>query len=67
MMGRHHEIAFNVIFGNSYGCETMQSVGNMSFICTNKSYAIDVAFMDKRESCFSGENLGWRLETIIYS
>ena len=30
------------------------------------SYAIDVAFMDKRENAFSGENLGWRLETIVY-
>ena len=31
-----------------------------------KSYAIDVAFMDKRENAFSGDNLGWRLETIVY-
>ena len=31
-----------------------------------KSYAIDVAFMDKRENAFSGENLGWRLETVVY-
>ena len=31
-----------------------------------KSYAIDVAFMDKRENAFSSENLGWRLETIVY-
>ncbi len=31
-----------------------------------KSYAIDVAFMDKRENAFSGENLGWRMETIVY-
>ena len=31
-----------------------------------KSYAIDVAFMDKRENAFSDENLGWRLETIVY-
>ena len=31
-----------------------------------KSYAIDVAFMDKRENAFSGENIGWRLETIVY-
>lgn len=31
-----------------------------------KSYAIDVAFMDKRDNAFSGENLGWRLETIVY-
>mgnify|MGYP006385213067 CR=1 FL=1 len=22
--------------------------------------------MDKRENAFSGENLGWRLETIVY-
>ena len=31
-----------------------------------KSYAIDVAFMDKREDAFSSVNLGWRLETIVY-
>lgn len=31
-----------------------------------KSYAIDIAFMDKRENAFSAENLGWRLETIVY-
>lgn len=31
-----------------------------------KAYAIDVAFMDKRDNAFSGENLGWRLETIVY-
>ena len=31
-----------------------------------KSYVIDVSFMDKRENAFSGENLGWRLETIVY-
>lgn len=31
-----------------------------------KYYAIDVAFMDKRENAFARDNLGWRLETIIY-
>lgn len=31
-----------------------------------KSFAIDVAFMDKRENALSGDNLGWRLETIVY-
>lgn len=31
-----------------------------------KYYAIDVAFMDKRENAFARENLGWRLETIVY-
>lgn len=32
----------------------------------DKAYAIDVAFMDRRENAFSGENLGWRLETLVY-
>ena len=31
-----------------------------------KVYAIDVAFMNRRENAFAGENLGWRLETIVY-
>ena len=31
-----------------------------------KVYAIDVAFMNGRENAFAGENLGWRLETIVY-
>ena len=33
---------------------------------SEKAYAIDVALMDKRENAFAGENLGWRLETIVY-
>ena len=31
-----------------------------------KVYAIDVAFMNKCENALSGENLGWRLETVVY-
>ena len=31
-----------------------------------KIYTSDVALMDKRTDAFSGPNLGWRLETIIY-
>lgn len=31
-----------------------------------KAYAIDVGFMNKRENAMAGENLGWRLETIVY-
>ena len=31
-----------------------------------KAYAIDVAFMNKRENALAGKNLGWRLETIVY-
>lgn len=30
-----------------------------------KAYAVDVAFMNNRENAFSGENLGWRLETLV--
>ena len=31
-----------------------------------KAYAIDVALMNNRENAMSGENLGWRLESIVY-
>ena len=30
-----------------------------------KVYAVDVALMNHRENAFVGENLGWRLETIV--
>lgn len=32
-----------------------------------KLYAVDVAVMNQRENAFSGENLGWRLETVVLS
>lgn len=31
-----------------------------------KAYAVDVALMNNRKNAFAGENLGWRLETIVY-
>lgn len=31
-----------------------------------KLYPIDVALMSERENAFSGENLGWRLEVVVY-
>ncbi len=31
-----------------------------------KCYAIDVAFMNNRANAFAGENVGWRMETIVY-
>lgn len=31
-----------------------------------KVYSVDVALMDGRPDAFAGENLGWRLETIVY-
>ena len=35
-------------------------------IVGEKVYPIDVALMNKRDNAFAGENLGWRLETIVY-
>ena len=32
----------------------------------NKLYAVDVAVMDNRADAFAGENVGWRLETIVF-
>ncbi len=34
-------------------------------IVGEKVYAIDAAMMNQRENAFAGENLGWRLETIV--
>lgn len=31
-----------------------------------KVYPVDVALMDGRPDAFAGENVGWRLETIVY-
>lgn len=31
-----------------------------------KIYPIDVALMDKRQDSFAGENIGWRLETLVF-
>ena len=31
-----------------------------------KIYPIDVSFMNSRENAFAGENLGWRLETVVF-
>lgn len=30
-----------------------------------KVYTVDVSLMNRRENAFSGENLGWRLETVV--
>lgn len=31
----------------------------------SKVYAVDVAMMNQRENAFAGDNVGWRLETIV--
>lgn len=35
-------------------------------LAADKIYPIDVSLMNRRSDAFSGENLGWRLETIVY-
>lgn len=35
-------------------------------LAADKAYPIDVALMNNREDAFNGENLGFRLETIVY-
>lgn len=35
-------------------------------LVADKAYCIDPALMDQRPEAFSGSNLGWRLETVIY-
>jgi uncharacterized protein len=35
-------------------------------IVDNKVYAVDVALMSEREDALVGDNLGWRLETLVY-
>lgn len=35
-------------------------------VTDEKVYTVDVALMDKRPDAMAGENLGWRLETIIF-
>ncbi len=34
-------------------------------VTQEKLYAVDVALMNKRDNAFAGDNLGWRLETIV--
>ena len=35
-------------------------------LASEKIYPVDVSFMDKRVDAFVGENLDWRLETIVF-
>lgn len=45
---------------NKYSPKSRQRIRNAKY------YAIDVAFMNQRQNAFEGENLGYRLETIVY-
>ena len=35
-------------------------------IVGEKVYPVDVALMNQRDDAFAGDNLGWRLETVVY-
>ena len=42
------------------------SVKSKFRITNEKFYCVDVALMNNRENAFAGENLGWRLETLVF-
>ncbi len=54
------ENAYLLLSINKFSYKSRQRVIN------TKEYPVDVAFMDLREDAFRGENLGWRLETIVF-
>ncbi len=52
--------AYLLIGLSKYAAKSKQRVTD------EKVYTVDVAIMDKRPDAFVGDNLGWRLETVIY-
>lgn len=55
-------------FELAYLLYPVQKYSTKSYVrLTNqKLYPVDVALMDCRENAFAGENLGWRLETVVF-
>lgn len=53
---------------NAYLIQGLHKYSNKSKIRVRaeKAYPVDVALMNNRENAFAGENLGWRLESIVY-
>lgn len=45
---------------NKYSTKSRERIRN------SKCYTIDVALMNARKDAFAGNNLGWRMETIVY-
>lgn len=56
----HLKEAFLLVGLSKYSFKSQQRITNQ------KAYAIDVAMMNERADAFAGENLGWRLETLVY-
>ena len=45
---------------NKYSSKSKERIRN------SKCYTVDVALMNARKDAFAGDNLGWRLETVVY-
>ncbi|MBP5449206.1 MAG: ATP-binding protein [Spirochaetales bacterium] len=58
---------YALYYKNAYLFLGIQKYSQKSkFRVTNeKFYPVDVALMNRRENAFAGENLGWRLETLV--
>lgn len=59
---------YAAFYKNAYIFVGLQKYSSKSkFRVTNeKFYCVDVALMNRRENAFAGENLGLRLETLVY-
>lgn len=57
---KYLEQAYLLIMLNKYSTKSKQRVTD------EKAYTVDVSIMDKRTDAMAGDNLGWRLETIVY-
>ncbi|MCR5698587.1 MAG: ATP-binding protein [Treponemataceae bacterium] len=59
---------YAAFYKNAYIFVGLQKYSSKSkFRVTNeKFYCVDVVLMNRRENAFAGENLGWRLETLVY-
>lgn len=57
---KYLEQAYLLVGLNKYSTKSRQR------LTEEKAYTVDVAVMDNRPDAMAGENIGWRLETIVY-
>ncbi len=68
-IGSHHTVEkYGSFLSKAYLTCSLPKYSMKSTIrlSSEKLYPVDVSFMDKRSDAFAGENLGWRLETIVF-
>lgn len=68
-LGSHHTVEkYEGFLTKAYLTCSLQrySSKSASRLTSEKLYPVDVALMDNRTDAFAMENLGWRLETIIF-